>query len=93
MDGMNIKIGATVYTVSVCKLEAVWGQVRYDESAIRIADNLDPQSARSTLFHELIHATLTELGEDKDERHVTALANALLATLLNNPALLDLIRQ
>jgi hypothetical protein len=89
MNGIRIRVGSQVYTVRVEAMEGAWGRTNYNDSEVRLAEGMGPQAALTTLWHEIHHLVLTELGETKhNEKSVQAVSAMWLATLLDSPDIL-----
>jgi len=87
---MKIKIGKTQYTLSrVPSLEPpiARGRVNYTTRTIQIAERSgrplrkrSPRSKKHTLWHELVHAMLKDMGstKERDEVFVDELAKRIV---------------
>jgi len=90
----KIKIGDRIYNVledpNLSHQEGLTGQIRYQESTIRVFPLLEPQELAHVLLHEAVHGMLRFMGEDEknnDEDSVNRLANGLLMLVRDNSAL------
>lgn len=66
------------------------GQILCGERAIKLEASLDTQSERVTLWHEILHAILTQAGHNNPqagEGIVEALSFGIIDVLRQNPAL------
>lgn len=57
-----------------------FGEINYAHAEILINEDISPELQMQTLFHEMLHGILVQLGysdESQDEQFVTALSNAL----------------
>lgn len=63
------------------------GHIHYDHCKIELEKRLPPQYQWLTLWHEIIHAILTQYSFDleNEERVVDALANGIVEVLQDNP--------
>ena len=77
-----------------------WGRVLYGDARIQVDEGVQPEKAATTLIHEVLHATLREMGlveadgvplEITAEDLVTRLANALTQVVRDNPQLVRFI--
>jgi hypothetical protein len=71
-----------------------WGTTDYGKSLIEICSSLNETAKKQTLVHELIHATMWEMGQAEncnDENIVNPLANGLYQMLTNNDDLIDML--
>lgn len=86
----SVKVGPITYEVvlvddlhdGTTKLD---GWVRYAECVVRLDSRLSPQSMRQTLWHEILHALVTQGGLKQDERYVDVLAYGIMEVLQDNP--------
>jgi hypothetical protein len=68
------------------------GRIRYDSAIIEIEQRLAPVIALQVLWHEVLHALLTQSGHyDQDEPLLDAIAYGLVGILRDNPWLLDAV--
>lgn len=94
----QIKIGSTYYSIElVDRLEskdtvALDGNLRFDESEIKLRASLSPQRLVQTLFHEIIHGIFDQVARDADDQTIDALAHGIMQVLRDNPALFDEIK-
>jgi len=91
---MQIKIGPITYEiVAVPGLRSeddgkkLFGEVKHGSCEIRIESEYSPQQRRQTLWHEILHVVLTQLGrkENQDESLVDSLAYAMMRVVEDNP--------
>ena len=95
---MKIKVGPINYEiVEVSDLRAdddtkLYGQISWTTCEIRIKPNQHAQQRRQTIWHEIVHVLLEQLGCNKDinnEAFTTALAHALMQVVQDNPFLAE----
>ena len=91
----KIKIGPITYDVveepGLLVNEKFAGCIRYIDCKIAIDINMSPQAKRKTLWHEIVHAILTEAGYSKQkESMVDALTYGIMGVLLDNPWLMNI---
>lgn len=92
---MQIKIGPITYeVVTVPGLrdgadgKKLFGEIKYGSCEIRVESNYAPQQTRQTLWHEIVHIVLVQLGradESNDEALVDGMAYALMRVIEDNP--------
>lgn len=67
------------------------GQIRYNRGAIHLMSGLSGHMQRLTVWHELVHLMMYQLGHNQPEAHdeqvVDGLAHKLVEFLVNNPYL------
>lgn len=65
----------------------VWGYTDYAQAEIVLCSTLSEEKRVQTFFHELVHAMLHEIGNDRqceDESLVSPLGNVLYQVLKDN---------
>lgn len=90
----RIKIGGIYFAVK--RDDSVYdrqhfGEINIAKSEILLATNLDEQSAKLTLLHEIIHAILIQAGmkfDEQDEKWIDVAAYGFLQVMHDNPGLL-----
>jgi len=95
--GGKIKIGPITYSiVAVSGLrsddgKSLYGEVKYGLCEVRIEADNSPQQDRQTLWHEIVHIILEQLGRSKlnEENLVDSLAYALMQVVQDNPWLAE----
>jgi len=91
---MKINIGSMKYELvkdsskpeEECS-EIALGSANYLDATITVLSGLDKQVVKQTLWHEIVHVMLNEIGKDKlnnDEGFVDALAKQIYSVLENN---------
>lgn len=99
----EIKIFDTVYKVEYIensmtdvdafKREALWGQIDYQSSTIRIyLGNRTHDEIMNTIFHEAMHGILYKLGLKYDDETVISLTTLGISTLLKDNCEIKFIR-
>lgn len=87
----EVKIGPTIYTVKVNEElfgEQLYGQITRSLSLIELSHKLSPFMTEVTLWHEILHGILMQLGaEEQDEQMITALSHSIVGVIHDNPAL------
>lgn len=83
---MNINIVGLPYEVQYKERlyengQELFGQIDYGEQTICLSSSYSKAQQTSTLLHETLHGVLDALGEQNDERFVTAISRALYAAL------------
>lgn len=90
---MNIDIGPITYKIVVVpdlrgdNDKKLFGEVVHGLCEIRLEGNNAPQQGRQTLWHEIVHVILTQLGrqdEGSDEPLVDGLAYAFMQVVQDN---------
>ena len=94
---MTVRIGPIDYELELIEdLQAedgdpVDGWICYAAGAIRLRAALNPQLRRVTLWHEILHAVLTQTGRQRhNEGELDALAHGIVQVLRDNPELREL---
>lgn len=67
--------------------EYAWGFTNYQSALVVLRRGMNPQKMTQTLIHELTHAMIHEMGDDKrcnDETLVNPLGNVLYQVLKEN---------
>jgi hypothetical protein len=91
----KVKIGAVDYQVVevenlVDGVTVLNGHILYNESVIKLEQNMSVQQKDVTLWHEIIHGILTHAGfSNHNEKMVEALGYGVLMVLRDNPGLID----
>jgi Zn-dependent peptidase ImmA (M78 family) len=87
----SIKVGPITYeVVQEARIagDQKYGAILYGQSEIVMQAGLSPQHQQIVLWHELIHAMLTQYGlTDHDERIELALSHGIVGVLQDNPGL------
>ena len=87
---MDIRIGAITYAVVESDISD-YGMIDYETQTIRIRKGLGKDAKSVTVWHEVIHAILYNMGHlDHDEVLVDGIAHGLLQCLRDNPKLREL---
>lgn len=95
---MQVKVGPINYEiVQVPDLRAdddtnLFGQISFCSCEIRLRPDQHPQQRRQTVWHEIVHVVLEQLGCNDDinnEAFTTALAHALMQVVVDNPWLAE----
>lgn len=83
----SVKIGACNYSIAVAPIPD-YGLIDYAQQTIVIKSGIAPTAARVTLWHEIIHGVLYNLGYvNHDEEMVDGLAHGIVQVLIDNPRL------
>ncbi len=95
----KVKIGPVFYELKTvhglmddAKTQALGGQISYENCLIELDEDLEPQSKRIILWHEIVHGLLHGSGHSKlddKEELVTALAYGIVSVLKDNPWLTE----
>ncbi len=92
----KIKIGNINYELSevpcVDRYSALKGQIIYDESIIKILDDMNLEHKQETLLHEILHGLIHFLNIDldnKEEEVVTQFARGIMMVIKDNPDLIN----
>lgn len=86
----SIKVGPIRYRVEIDEKmleDEVNGRIRFNSATISLAKDLAPQVERQVLWHEIVHAILTQGKIEHDERMADVLAYGILQILQDNPQL------
>ena len=90
---MKINIGNSVHEIKLVEEmrtpegDLVLGEYRPYEEAILVSKNFPAQVKRQTLWHEVVHGMLDEIGADElqtSEGFVDALAKQMYGFFMNN---------
>lgn len=86
----KIKIGGLVYTVEVtenmCSDHAA--EIDYNRQILKVRPDYHPQKTWQSLWHEIIHGILSNLGYfDHNEKQVDEMACSLWSLFVDNPDL------
>lgn len=89
----KIKIGPITYEVhereglaTKDRERILDGEIRHGDCVILIEKSLAPQAQRQTIWHEVVHAILTQAGVRKqDENQVDVIAYGIMGVLQDNP--------
>jgi len=91
MKPFTLPIAFTEYRViPVAELKGAAGECDFAKRTIRIAEGTSAENWRATLWHEVFHALLFELGRDKlsdDEALVEGLAISIMTLRTKVPHL------
>jgi hypothetical protein len=94
---MTVRIGPIDYEMELIEElqtedgESADGWICYADGAIRLDAALHPQLRRVTLWHEILHAILTQTGRQRhNEGELDALAHGIVQVLRDNPDLGEL---
>lgn len=91
MKPFTLPIAFTEYKViPEAKLKGCAGECDFNKRTIRLAEGTSVENWRATLWHEVFHALLYELGRDKladDEALVEGLAIAIMTIRAKAPLL------
>lgn len=91
MKRFTLPIAFTNYTViPVKELKGCAGECDFAAREIRIAEGTSTENWRATLYHEIFHALLWELGREKladDEALVEGLALSIMRIRVSAPLL------
>ena len=60
-----INVLGKTFTVQVTSLKGLHGDCNPDTGVIRIHQNLTPETAQMTLFHEAVHAAFAQSGQNE----------------------------
>jgi hypothetical protein len=83
----SIKIGAISYSVSEAPIREC-GLIDYDSQTICLRDSLGKDTQAVTLWHEIIHGILYNMGQtNHDEILVDGIAHGIVQVLNDNPHL------
>lgn len=83
----SVRIGAVTYSVTEAPI-ADLGLIDYAKQTIVIQSGLAPAARDVTLWHEIIHGVLYNLGYvDHNENLVDGLAHGIVSVLMDNPRL------
>ena len=86
-----VQVGPIVYKIEEdtrTAIDGVYGAIFYADSRISLQPGLSPAFQEVILWHEMIHAMLTQAGlRDQDEQHIHAIAYGVVQALHNNPEL------
>jgi hypothetical protein len=89
---MKIKSGHVVIDVIENKElldDGCCGQLRYNRDEIHIMPGLSPGMQRTTIWHEIIHMALYQLGmREHSEETIDGLTHRILDVIINNPHLI-----
>lgn len=66
------------------KAQSTIGRCDFVNRRIIMLASLEGEAARQTLYHEMCHAILDELGLQQDEHRISAFAAVLADTLVRN---------
>ena len=67
------------------------GEILHQISTIRLEMGTSPQFRRMILWHEIVHAILTQAGyHDHDEQMMEVLASGIMQVLRDNPWLIEI---
>lgn len=90
----SVKIGPFIYEITQVKdlhdFEGntkvdLWGHAKTGETKIELLDTLSNQRQIQVLWHELLHAILTQTGHDEhNEQHLDALSTGIIQLLRDN---------
>lgn len=87
----TVTIGPITYEVKEetrTAIDGVYGAIFYADSRISLQPGLSPAFQEVILWHECIHAILTQAGlRDQDEQYIHAVAYGVVQALHNNPQL------
>jgi len=99
VQNTELKVGPIVYDISLVSDlrsddgESLLGKVKYEACEIHLEAGNSPQMDRQTLWHELVHITMEQLGRDhSDESFVDSLAYSLMQVVQDNPWLAEMTR-
>lgn len=93
----ELKIGPMVYKVLLVEDlraddgEDIFGKVVYGPCEIHLEAGNSQQVDRQTLWHEIVHIVLTQLGRRQKEDFVDSLAYSLMQVVQDNPWLAEMI--
>jgi hypothetical protein len=88
LSASTIKIGAITYAVVESEL-AAYGSIDYETQTISIRAGMSTEARTVTLWHEIIHGIMYNLGYSKhNELLVDGLAHGVFQALTDNPKLL-----
>ena len=85
---MKLKIGPFRYKVVRKDNMSDWGEANHGKTQITINKELHAQQFKETLWHEVLHTLLLQLGKkdlSRDEELVDGLAHSVMAFLKDNP--------
>jgi hypothetical protein len=83
----SVKIGPMLYSVTEAPISE-YGLIDYGKQIIVINSGLAPQAKQVTLWHEIVHGILYNLGHiNHDEVMVDSLAHGIVSVLADNPQL------
>lgn len=87
----QVKVGPMVYTVTEDTSRAtdgVYGAILYADSCISLQPGLTQAFQEVILWHEMIHAILSQSGlRDQEEQVIHAIAYGVVEVLKDNPEL------
>lgn len=87
----EVKIGPTIYEVRENEElidNQLYGQITRSTSLIEMNPRLSPFMIEVTLWHEILHGILMQLGAaEQDEQMITAMSHSIVGVLHDNPAL------
>ena len=87
MSAATIKIGAITYAIVESDLSA-YGSIDYETQTISIRAGMSTEARTVTLWHEIIHGIMYNLGYSKhNELLVDGLAHGVFQALADNPQL------
>ena len=67
------------------------GQVHHWKSLIRLEQEMNAQCTRETLWHEVLHAILTQAGySEQNEAMLEAISHGVMGVLRDNPWMREL---
>jgi hypothetical protein len=88
LSAASIKIGAITYAIVESEL-AAYGSIDYETQTISIRAGMSTEARTVTLWHEIIHGIMYNLGYSKhNELLVDGLAHGVFQALTDNPKLL-----
>ena len=87
----QVKIGLITYDITYdprCAADSLLGRIALLEGKIEIRPDMSPTVERITLWHEIMHGILFQVGiKEHEERVLDALAHGILQLIEDNPAL------
>jgi hypothetical protein len=86
----SVKIGPLVYDMrEEARLTAMglYGQLVRTESAIELLPDLPPGMQEITIWHEIVHEILEQIGVKGEETVINRLAYGIVGVLKDNPGL------
>lgn len=87
----SVKIGALTFDVveeARTAIDGKYGALQYCDSVISLTPGMSIQHQTIVLWHEMIHAMLTNAGiREQDEQIPMALSHGIVQLLQDNPAL------
>lgn len=83
----SVKIGGMTFRIVMQDVSgtSVDGSIIYAQSTIRIDDQATLDYRAAVLWHEMLHAILTQSGHEHDEKLIDALAYGIVQILRDNP--------